>query len=123
MFKEICLGGVLLFVGLDASAHQSPEPIQPGQAEITVPANAKVIVVESTFHGCDPTYNPSTNTVYVPRCMSPSDQQGPKPTMLERILTTTIGNTSREVESSVQNGIDRKIFEIGNKIDEALGTY
>lgn len=126
MKQEICLSALIMFLAIGVScaeADQSPEPIRPGQAEIDVPADTKVVIVESTFHGCEPTYNASSNTLYVPRCMSPSEQQGPKPTMLERILTNTIDKTGREVESSVQNGIDRKIFEIGNKIDEALGTY
>lgn len=128
MFKDIFYGSLITFAALgafssDANSEQSPEPIQPGQATLTVPANATIVVVESTFNGCDPIYDKASNTVYVPRCMSPSEQQGPSPTMPERILNNTINNGAREVESSIQNGIDRKIFEIGNKIDEALGTY
>jgi hypothetical protein len=128
MFKEIVLGSVFTFAALgvftpDAEAHTSPEEVQAGEATINVPEGTKIVMVESTFNGCDPVYDEATETVYIPRCMSPSEQQGPAPTMPERIFDHTVDTGKREVENSITNAIGRKIFEMGNVIDETLGTY
>lgn len=60
-------------------------------------------------------------TLYVPRSYRIKDRK--EPGMGERIVGRAIDNTLFEVESSISNGIDRKIYELGKKIDEALGTY
>ena len=60
-------------------------------------------------------------TLYVPRSYRIRNRR--EPTMGERIFGRAIDNTLFEVESSISNGIDRKIYELGKKIDEKLGTY
>lgn len=60
-------------------------------------------------------------TLYVPRSYRIKDRRDPG--MGERIVGRAINNTLFEVESSISNGIDRRIYELGKKIDEKLGTY
>lgn len=60
-------------------------------------------------------------TLYVPRSYRIRNRRDPG--MGERIVGRAITNTLFEVESSISNGIDRKIYELGKKIDEKLGTY
>ena len=128
MFKEIFLGSLFIFAALgvftpDAEAHTSPEKVEAGEATITVPEGTKIVMVESTFNGCDPVYDEATETVYIPRCMSPSEQQGPESTMPERIIDHTIDTGARQVENTITNAIGRQIYEMGNKMGDVLGTW
>jgi hypothetical protein len=112
--KSLILASVVMFLAL-----QSVE-VHSEQVTIDIPAGADVRVVDSTH--CDPIYNEANNTMYVPRCYR--QQTGPRrKSTVERILSRTVRNGKYEVESSVWNGIDRKIMEVGRKIDKAMGTY
>jgi hypothetical protein len=114
--KDIILAGTLMAAALgvftpDASAQTRT---------ITIPSETTVVEVESTH--CEPVYNEATGTLYVPRCWKLM-QREPEPNALERLIGRTVRGTATEVENSVGNGIDRRIYELGKKIDEALGTY
>ena len=60
-------------------------------------------------------------TLYVPRSYRIKNEK--KPGVVSRVLGRAMKNASTEVEHSISNGIDRQIYEIGKKIDEARGTY
>ena len=114
--KDIILAGTLMAAALSAFAQDAGAQTRT----ITIPSETTVVEVESTH--CEPVYNEATGTLYVPRCWKLM-QREPEPNAVERLLGRTINGAAREVESSVGNGIDRRIYEMGKKIDEALGTY
>jgi hypothetical protein len=85
---------------------------------VTIPADTKIIVVESKT--CrDSVYYKGTNTMYVYDCTS----KGRVATATDRVVNRSIDRTARTVERSIQHGIDRQIYEMGRKIDKALGRF
>lgn len=85
---------------------------------VTIPADTKIIVVESK--SCrDSVYYKGTNTMYVYDCTS----KGRVATATDRVVNRSIDRTARTVERSIQHGIDRQIYEMGRKIDKALGRF
>lgn len=84
---------------------------------ITVPADTKVVEVDSTH--CEPIYNENTGSLYVPRCWK-LKQQEREQGMGGRILDRTIEQTAQTVENSISNGIDRHIYDLGKDIREII---
>lgn len=86
---------------------------------ITVPAGTKVIETNSSH--CEPIYNESTGSLYVPRCWhlkQKEEEAGP----VGRIVERSVAGFGTTVENKVQNGINRQIYEIGKTIDKVLCT-
>lgn len=92
-------------------------------ADITIPSNAKVVYggkhCLSDGSAREPSYRASTNTLYHYSC----DRSGRVEAATDRVIQRTVDNTAREIESSVQHGIDRQIYEMGRKLDELFGRY
>lgn len=114
--KDIILAGTLMAAALCAFTQDAGAQTRT----ITIPSETTIVEVDSTH--CEPIYNEATGTLYVPRCWKML-QREPEPNAVERLIDRTLNNTATEVENSIGNGIDRRIYELGKKIDEALGTY
>lgn len=84
---------------------------------ITVPADTKVIEVDSSY--CEPIYNENTGSLYVPRCWK-LKQQEREVGMGGRILDRAIEQTAQTVENSISNGIDRHIYDLGRKTRDII---
>ena len=85
---------------------------------ISVPEDTKVVSVESSY--CEPIYNESTGTLYVPRCWHLAQEE--EPGYVERTVDRSTEQLKTEVENSINNGIDRQIMKVGRKIDEITGV-
>lgn len=91
--------------------------------EITIPSDAKVVyggkMCQSDGSPADASYRKSTNTLYYYSC----DRSGRVVAATDRVINRTIDNTARQVESSVQHGINRQISDLGYKLDKIFGRY
>jgi hypothetical protein len=85
---------------------------------ITVPVDTTVVSVDSSY--CEPIYNENTGTLYVPRCWKMKQEKDP--TWGERTISRTTDHLGREIENSINNGIDRQIYKVGRKIDKITGV-
>lgn len=117
-YKLVAATGVLILALAGAKAFAQETTTSPdGQTvTITVPAGTKVVTVDSTH--CEPIYNEHTGSLYVPRCWHLKQKEkeaGP----VERIFDRSVTRAGEEVEQSVQNGIDRVIYDLGKKIEKA----
>ena len=86
---------------------------------ITVPAGTTVI--ETTSSHCEPIYNESTGSLYVPRCWhlkQKEEEAGP----VGRIVERSVAGFGTTVENKVQNGINRHIYKVGKSIDKVFCT-
>ena len=83
-------------------------------AQVNIPAGTEVRVVKSKT--CrDSVYYASTNVLYVYDCS--------KESATDRVVNRSISRATGQIERSIQHGIDRQIYEMGRKIDKALGRF
>jgi hypothetical protein len=108
-----------IFVVLVIGAHSQ----ETHSADITIPSNAKVVYGGK---GCqpdgsarEPSYRASTNTLYHYSC----DRSGRVEAATDRVIQRTVDRTAWQIETSIQHGIDRKIYDMGRKLDKILGRY
>lgn len=109
-FKLVATAGVI-FIALAGAKAFAQDTVT-----ITVPADTTIVEVDSTH--CEPIYNEHTGSLYVPRCWHLKQKEkeaGP----VERIVNRSVTRAGEEVEQSVQNGIDRVIYDLGKKIEKA----
>ena len=86
--------------------------------EVSIPADTEIRVIQSKT--CrDSVYYSSTNVLYVYDCTS----KGRVATATDRVIDRSINRAAGQVERSIQHGIDRQIYEMGRKIDKALGRF
>lgn len=109
-YKLVAATGVIILALAGAKAFAQET------VTVTVPAGTKIVEVDSTH--CEPIYNEHTGSLYVPRCWHQQQKEkeaGP----VERIFDRSVTRAGEEVEQSVQNGIDRVIYDLGKKIEKA----
>ena len=103
--------GMSIFLSCDAQAEQT--------MTITIPAGTKIVETESSW--CEPIYNESQNSVYVPRCWR-LKQEPAAPNALERLFNRAVQNAGTTIENQLGNGIDRQIYDMGQWMSDEMGT-
>ena len=103
--------GMSIFLSCDAQAEQT--------MTITIPMGTKIVETESSW--CEPIYNESQNSVYVPRCWR-LKQEPAAPNALERIISRATKDTAQTIENQLSNAAERQIYDMGQSMQNWLGT-